>query len=98
MRRLNFINPILNLANTESEYVSVWSEDSTTKELKPIRKVYIRYQDDLQDYLIVLIDGEIVGKASYKFVTAYPVVHNGTKRRLDRSYINFNKKSRSQHC
>lgn len=88
MRRLNLICPIISLANQKNEHITMWSEEVSTDDLKIIRKVYIRYQDDILDYLIVLVDGEIIGKNNYKFVTAYPVVHNGTKKRLDISYAN----------
>lgn len=91
MRRLNLLNPIIDLANAGSTLVKVWTEDEITADLKNIRKVYIRYQDDLIDYLIILIDGSITGKNGYKFVTAYPVVHNGTKRRLDNCFKNYAK-------
>ncbi len=91
LRRIHWVNPILKLANNKDSDVKVWFEDARDAKNKKNRKIYVRFQDKLADYLIILIDGTLNRKNGYKFVTAYPVVHNGTKRRLDRSFKNYEK-------
>jgi hypothetical protein len=92
LRRINWINPILKLANEKDECIKVWFEDDKDENNIPLRKTYIRFEEGLADYLIVLCDFNMNGMAVYKFVTAYPVVHNGTKRRLNLSFKKFKNK------
>lgn len=91
--RIHWINPILGLANKNDGNVKVWHEhvkDGSTN--KMVMMKYVRFEHETADYLIVLRENPMNKLNNYKFVTAYPVVHNGTKRRLDRSYKKFIKK------
>lgn len=89
LRRINWINPILKLANKKDKSVKIWHEDMRGLKNKIVRKVFIRFQDGLADYLIILIDNSINNKQNYTFVTAYPVVHNGTRRNLNKGFEKF---------
>lgn len=89
LRRINWINPILKLANENDSNVKVWYEDYKDDKNNINRKVFVRFKHGIIDYLIVLIDRRLNGEKRYKFVTAYPVTHNGTKKRLNASYSEF---------
>lgn len=90
LTRINWINPILELANKKDESVKVWCDMKKDKSNgKTMKITYIRFEHELADYLIVLRDNPKNRQNEYKFITAYPIVHNGTKKRLNNSYNKY---------
>lgn len=93
LRRIHWINEILKLANENDESIKLWYEDIRGEDNYVIRKTFIRFQEGVADYIIILMDGTVYNKKGYKFITAYPVVHNGTKKNLDNGFREFSSQS-----
>lgn len=90
LKRVHWINPIIKYANKGDECIKEWSEEKTGYDGKIIRKKFIRYTEGMVDYVVILLEPQRGEQGSYKFVTAYPIVHKGTSKNLEDSYKEFN--------
>lgn len=90
MARIHWIPEIINLANLNSENVKVWEEKKgNAKNKKKVTKTFIRYQNDIVDYIIILKNRNKEGKlVNYVFETAFPVFFTRTKEQYNISYNN----------
>lgn len=87
MSRIHWIPEIINLANTNSSYIKIWEENTKNNKNKNITKTFIRYQEGLIDYVIILAHRKKDGVlANYIFETAFPVFYERTKKQFDKSY------------
>ncbi|WP_421663688.1 hypothetical protein [Lysinibacillus telephonicus] len=87
MSRIHWIPEIIKLANNNSPHIKVWEEHTRNKKGKKVTKTFIRYQEGLIDYIIILAhrtkDGLL---ANYIFETAFPVFYERSKKQYDRSF------------
>ncbi len=90
MSRIHWIPEIINLANLNYSFVKTWEEEKNLKQRgknKKVTKTFIRYQNGLIDYLIILRNREKEGQLSnYIFETAFPVFFKRAKKQYDKSY------------
>lgn len=87
MSRIHWIPEIIELANSNYSHIKVWEEHTLNSKRKKITKTFIRYQEGLIDYVIILAhrkkDGQLV---NYIFETAFPLFYERTKKQYDRSF------------
>lgn len=91
MARIHWIPEIINLANINYPNIKLWEEVkiSDRKRNKNVTKTYIRYQDKLTDYIIILRNREMNGQLNnYIFETAYPIFFERAKIQFDKGYEN----------
>lgn len=87
MSRIHWIPEIIKLANTDTSHIKVWEEHTKNKKGKMITKTFIRYQEGLVDYLIILAHRIKKGVlVNYIFETAFPVFYERSKKQYDKSY------------
>lgn len=77
---VGLIKDIIHLANNNDDRVKQWDkyEKKTGK-----TKTFIRYMDEILDYIIILSEG----KQKYYIISAYPVFYYKAKKGFDRSYL-----------
>lgn len=83
LRRVNRINTIIKLANKEDYRIKIWKKTTINK--RKSEKVYIRFQENLIDHIVILED---VGDM-YFFVTSFPINHRHKKKNYDKDYNKY---------
>lgn len=77
--RINWINDIIKLASRKDKNIKEWIKDN---------KLYLRFQHEDVDYVVILE----VGRNRYQLVSAFPVFYINKKMEFDNDYINYTKK------
>lgn len=83
--RVNWIKPVLEMYNHNDSRVKYW-EKVHSKNKK--NRIYLRYQDEEIDYLIVLED---ISDKRVRFITAYPIFFLNAKRDYENDYQIYRK-------
>ena len=90
MARIHWIPEIINLSNEKDPRVKVWVQEKKNKRNKKVRKTFIRYQEDIIDYLIILSHKEKSGEIeNYIFDSAFPVFLTRSKKQYDEQYKRY---------
>jgi hypothetical protein len=95
MSRIHWIPEIITLFNEGNVYIKNWQKEVKNKKTNVIENYeFIRYEDGLSDYIIILQekknkDGDI---RNYNFITAYPVFLKRNKLDFDQQYKRYTQK------
>lgn len=89
--RIHWIPEIIHLANTSNPSVQIWIEKNTNGRRKTSEKTYIRYQEGIVDYVIILRhvmnkDGSF---SHYALISAFPVFLKRNKTQFSQAYQAF---------
>lgn len=94
MSRIHWIPEIIDLANNGSKCIKVWEEEVKNKRGKKVSKTFIRCQEGIADYLIVLAHRKKKGILNnYIFETAFPVFYERSKKQYDKSFEKYIEKN-----
>lgn len=83
--RVNWIKPVLEMYNHNDSRVKYWEKVHSKNKKK---RIYLRYQDEEIDYLIVLED---ISDKRVRFITAYPIFFLSAKRDYENDYQIYRK-------
>lgn len=87
--RIHWIPEILALADQQDPNISQWSTSEKDKRNKTVKKRYIRYTEELVDYVVILKEEwQRQDVKFYKFITAFPVF---LKRNKDQFTLDYQK-------
>lgn len=92
MSRIHWIPEIINLFNEGNTFIKNWQKyikNPKTNNLDIYE--FIRYEDDLYDYIIILREekNKLGNIKMYTFITAYPVFYKRNKRDFDSQYNRY---------
>jgi hypothetical protein len=80
--RVGWIREVIDLFNANDSRVKYWEKVNSAKR----KRLYIRYQEEEIDYLIVLEDKS---EKRVQLITAFPVFFVSAKRDYDKDYKNY---------
>ncbi|GIN71113.1 hypothetical protein J14TS2_15880 [Bacillus sp. J14TS2] len=90
MARIHWIPEIIKLANRKDLRVKIWIEKKRDKRNKVVEKTFLRYQEGIVDYLIILKNKLDKGSLTYYiFETAFPVFLIRSKSQYDKKYEEY---------
>lgn len=80
--RVGWIREIIELYNANDIRVKYWEKENSNKK----RRLYLRYQEEELDYLIVL---EKKSEKRVQLITAYPIFFVSAKKDYEKDYKNY---------
>lgn len=80
--RVGWIREIIELYNANDIRVKYWEKENSNKK----RRLYLRYQEEELDYLIVL---EKKNEKRVQLITAYPIFFVSAKKDYEKDYKNY---------
>lgn len=91
MARIHWIPEIIQLANLNNPSVQTWIEKGLDKRGKQYEKTYIRYQEGIVDYVIILRNVLNSNRSlkHYYFISAFPVFLKRNKDQFSAQYSSF---------
>lgn len=93
MARIHWIPEIINLANENNPNIKIWIKKKKSGNGKWIEKTFIRYQEGIVDYVIILrhvIKNGVF--TNYYFESAFPVFLKRNKIQYDKEFKRYNSK------
>jgi len=96
LARIHWIFEIINLANSDDASIKEWTKAERDNKGNLVNKSFIRYEEGIVDYVIILKEDVRGGKIyKYHFITAFPVFTKRNKIQYDSDFNKYaqNKKS-----
>lgn len=90
MARIHWIPEIIELANNQDIRIKVWVEKKKNKRGRYAEKTYLRFQDGIVDYVVILGHRFKGGNfLNYVFESAFPVFIVRSKKQYDQRYSRY---------